>query len=357
MDPQRKVLAEADSLISLQAKFNKLDSLETTDQATSHLHTPLPASVLKGSSETATQKTPYTQLKNSRKLALSQKNGQGTPVCKGCGETVHPPGKSMARKDCPAFSLTCRDCGIKGHLEKVCRQPKRSQKQSSSYAAHCLPQPLEEMPITQSTVPSPPPATGPAEFWPDVSYIFAIKPNPESQKAPHKRRHRQRQRQRQRKEAEEAGLQPNYAHKTAIHQQKVRAVQKEQETVTHKKKIATPHSWAAHVKLIAIPHMEWNGTSFIEKHPAAPPVINVQASVMHRAHKSFGKKWQNDRPAPTEIGLQAYTDTCAQTCTSGPEILSMLQCHSSYLVPTTHGIHGITDKPLDIMGGHPVAAH
>ena len=122
MDHQGKVLAEADSLTSLQVKFNKLVSLETTDQATCRLHIPLPASVLKGSSKTATQKTPYTQLKNSRKLALSQKNGQGAPVCKGCGETVHPPGKSIARKDCPAFSLTCRNCGIKGHLEKVCRQ-------------------------------------------------------------------------------------------------------------------------------------------------------------------------------------------------------------------------------------------
>ena len=74
MDHQVKVLVEADSLTSLQAKFNKLVILETTDQATSHLHTPLPASVLKGSSKTATQKTPYTQLKNSRKLAMSQKN-------------------------------------------------------------------------------------------------------------------------------------------------------------------------------------------------------------------------------------------------------------------------------------------
>ena len=130
--------------------------------------------------------------------------------------------------------------------------------------------------------------------------------------------------------------------------------QKEHEFVRsvkkNNKKITRPHSWAPNAKSIAIPHMEWNGTSFIEKHPAAPPVIAVQASVMHGAHKSFGKKWQNDRPAPTEIGLQAYTDTCAQTCTSGPEILSMLQCHSSYLVPTTHGIQGITDKPLDIMG-------
>ena len=183
-----------------------------------------------------------------------------------------------------------------------------------------------------------------------------MKPNPESQKAPRKCRHRQRQREK----AEAAGLQPNSARKTAIHQWKVRAVQKEQETMTRQKehefvrsvkrnnrKIVRPCSWAAHAKSIAIPHMEWSGTSFIKKHPAAPPVIAVQASIMHRAHKCFCKKWQSDCPAPSEIGLQAYTDTCAQTCTSGPEIVSMLQCHSSYLVPTTHRI---MDKPLDIVG-------
>ena len=111
-----------------------------------------------------------------------------------------------------------------------------------------------------------------------------------------------------------------------------------------------PCSWAAHAKSKAIPHMEWNGTSFIEKHPAAPQVIAVQASMMHWAHKSSGKKWQNNCPAPTEYGIQAYTDTCAQTCTSGQEILSMLQYHSSYLVLTTHRIARIMDRPLDIMG-------
>ena len=62
------------------------------------------------------------------------------------------------------------------------------------------------------------------------------------------------------------------------------------------------------------------------------------------------QKWQNDCPAPTEIGIQAYTDTCVLTCTSDPEILSMLQYHSSYLLLTTHRIDRIMDKPLDIMG-------
>ena len=203
------MLVETDSLTSLQVKFSKFVSLETTDQATSCLHTLLPASVLKGSSKTAAQKTSYTQLKNSRQLAVPQKNGEVAQACKGCGETMHPSGKLIAHKDYPAFSLTCRNCRIKGHLEKVCHQPKCSQKQSSSYATHCPPQPLEEMPITQSTVLSPSSAMGPAGIWPDDSYIFAMKPNPESQKTSCKCCHRQRQRQHQREKAGAAGLQPN----------------------------------------------------------------------------------------------------------------------------------------------------
>ena len=38
VDHQRKVLMEAASLKDLQAKFDKLVSLEATDQATTHLH-------------------------------------------------------------------------------------------------------------------------------------------------------------------------------------------------------------------------------------------------------------------------------------------------------------------------------
>ena len=180
------------------------------------------------------------------------------------------------------------------------------------------------------SVPSPPPATGTAGMLLDDSYIFAMKPNPKSQKAFCKHLHRQCQRQHQGERAEAAGLQPNSAHMTWWKEHEfVRSVKR------NNRKIARPCSWAAHAKSIATPHMEWNETSFIEKQPAPPTVITVQASIMHWAHKSFGKKWQNDCPAPTEIGLQAYTDTYAQTCTSGLEILSMLRPVPS-LISGTH---------------------
>ena len=96
--------------------------------------------------------------------------------------------------------------------------------------------------------------------------------------------------------------------------------------------------------------MVWNGTKFCAQAPEPPPAITVTASIMYHAHQSFRSKGRNAAWPPTEHSLQAFTDTCAQTCTSGPEILSLLQCSPSFLVPTSHGIHSITDKALEIMG-------
>ena len=54
VDHQGKVLAEAASLKDLQAKFDKLVSLEATDQATTHLHNAGPT-VMQSHSATAAQ--------------------------------------------------------------------------------------------------------------------------------------------------------------------------------------------------------------------------------------------------------------------------------------------------------------
>ena len=78
--------------------------------------------------------------------------------------------------------------------------------------------------------------------------------------------------------------------------------------------------------------------------------MTATVSLMHHAHQSFGRKWKNMPHHPTECQIKAFTDTCAQTCTSGPKILEQLQCPASFLIPTSHGIHGITKNPLEIMG-------
>ena len=56
VEHQGKILAEATSLTTLKAKFNKSVSLETTDQAMSHLHYPPTPTAPAARSETAAQK-------------------------------------------------------------------------------------------------------------------------------------------------------------------------------------------------------------------------------------------------------------------------------------------------------------
>ena len=88
VDHQAKILAEAMTLTTLKDKYDRLASLETTDQSTSHLHmapprpTPSPMP-----SESAAQ---YTRQK------WSQRENKTPTPCKGCGKTTHPLGKSMA---------------------------------------------------------------------------------------------------------------------------------------------------------------------------------------------------------------------------------------------------------------------
>ena len=96
--------------------------------------------------------------------------------------------------------------------------------------------------------------------------------------------------------------------------------------------------------------MVWNSTKFCAQAPEPPPATTVTASIMYHAHQSFSGKDKNAAWPPKEHSLQAFTDTCAQTCTSGPEILNLLQCSPSFLVPTSHGVRGITGKALEVLG-------
>ena len=66
VEHQEKILAEASTLITLQAKFERLVSLETTDQSTSHLHTAPPKPMI---SESAAQRSQYAQHKWVKKKA------------------------------------------------------------------------------------------------------------------------------------------------------------------------------------------------------------------------------------------------------------------------------------------------
>ena len=70
---------------------------------------------------------------------------------------------------------------------------------------------------------------------------------------------------------------------------------------------------------------------------------------MHGAHEMFLK---HEIPSVhiRKTSLCAYTDTCAQTCISDTEILSRMNLNEEHLLPTCHGIIGVTGRRLDIVG-------
>ena len=113
---QGKVLAQAATLTTLQQKFDLLVSLETTDKSTSKLQVPPTGSSATPPSDASFQKSDYKRSKNPPKGDKKE-----IRPCTGCGKTAHP-GKSLKRKDCPAFNVNCRKCGIKGHFDDVCKK-------------------------------------------------------------------------------------------------------------------------------------------------------------------------------------------------------------------------------------------
>ena len=94
--------------------------------------------------------------------------------------------------------------------------------------------------------------------------------------------------------------------------------------------------------------MEWNDKTrkFERKSPKPPPIINVKVSLMNEVHKDFGihciKKPDKD--------IEAIADTGCQTTTCGIDTLRKMNIPDQCLIPTNHGIVGITDTRLNILG-------
>ena len=78
------------------------------------------------------------------------------------------------------------------------------------------------------------------------------------------------------------------------------------------------------------------------------PIVQCHIEVMTYACKLFGKHITGKPQSAQQ--LSSCTDTAAQTCSSGPEILELLGCSNDILVPTPQCIKGIIDTPLDISG-------
>ena len=113
MEHQNRVLAEAATLTTLEQKFQRLISLETTDISTPYLNkTMYPLALSNVQRSDHKQWSPETKTTSTPRYAKH---------CSGCGKISHP-GGSMDRKSCPAVGLVYHYCGVKGHIKKVCRK-------------------------------------------------------------------------------------------------------------------------------------------------------------------------------------------------------------------------------------------
>ena len=121
VDHQRKILSEAGTLTTLEAKVKRLQLLETTEES---------AVILRGHFQeqpavAAPQQSKYKKSKRTSKTESSEANddsaGEG-PKCGWCGNTSHPGGNPLTKEFCTAKEKKCNNCHIKGHLAKVCRK-------------------------------------------------------------------------------------------------------------------------------------------------------------------------------------------------------------------------------------------
>ena len=133
---QAKILSEAEELATLEMKIKRLISLETSDDTTTLIRAPTSATSIqapfKSSYKKSKKQTNQSDAPNRRGNDDNNRKDKGNRFvkrrklrCRGCGQTHHGEGKSLSRKDCPAFREECWECNKIGHFGKVCE--KRSQ--------------------------------------------------------------------------------------------------------------------------------------------------------------------------------------------------------------------------------------
>ena len=111
---QSKVLSDMIHITTLQVLTERLLTLESTTQATSHFK-PETASGM-----SAPIKSDYQRSKTNKPPPTSSRSPNQTPTsntCNGCGRNRHPRG----RRECPAQGKPCDNCGKLNHLASVCR--------------------------------------------------------------------------------------------------------------------------------------------------------------------------------------------------------------------------------------------
>ena len=115
-DHQSRILLEVVTLLTLDAKINRIQALETTEESALLLHKPSSHNSL------AAAQSQYkgTQSKGNQK----SNNENNKHKCRGCGRHAHPDGKPMQQENCPADDKTCNNCKIKGILRTSVKRRK-----------------------------------------------------------------------------------------------------------------------------------------------------------------------------------------------------------------------------------------
>ena len=134
VDHQRKILSEAATLTTLDAKIKRLQVLETTEESANALHGN-PSSMPSTTSEASAARSQYKRDKmppTHRRDDASKKQRLKSNTCKGCGSPPHPGG----RTNCPAWEKICNSCGIKGHLAAVCQKSRSTPVHDEALATH-----------------------------------------------------------------------------------------------------------------------------------------------------------------------------------------------------------------------------
>jgi hypothetical protein len=78
--------------------------------------------------------------------------------------------------------------------------------------------------------------------------------------------------------------------------------------------------------------------TFEKTTPRPPPIITVNAKLMNETHAKYGTVCKNNH----QIEISAVADTGCQTTSAGLDDIMKMGFSRECLIPTCHGIVGIT---------------
>ena len=97
-------------------------------------------------------------------------------------------------------------------------------------------------------------------------------------------------------------------------------------------------------------HMEWINERFQKRKPQDAPYLKVSCKLLVTIHASYGKVVpQTDQEKPSHV-VDGLADTGAQVCTAGSDLLTVFNVSEDDLVPTILGVKGVTHSPVTVLG-------